>query len=61
MFSLKDLIDKFDRIMTAVTFAEAGERDKALDILYEQPEKEEERRVGSRITEQEETKPRLRV
>jgi hypothetical protein len=47
--------------MTAVTFAEAGERDKALDILYEQPEKEEERRVGSRITEQEETKPRLRV
>lgn len=61
MFSLKDLIDKFDRIMAAVTFAEAGERDKALDILYEQPEKQKERRVGSRITEQEETRPRLRV
>jgi hypothetical protein len=61
MFNLKDLISKFDRIMAAITFAEAGERDKALDILYEKPEKQKERRIGSRITEQEETRPRLRV
>jgi hypothetical protein len=61
MFNLKDLINKFDRIMTAVTFAEAGEREKALDVLYDQPEEQKERQIGSRITEQEESKPRLRV
>jgi hypothetical protein len=47
--------------MTAVTFAEAGEREKALDVLYDQPEKQEEERIRSRITEQEEPRPRLRV
>lgn len=61
MFNFKDLINKFDRIMAAVTFAEAGEREKALDILYDKPEEQKERRIGSRITKQEETRPRLKV
>ena len=61
MFNLKELISKFDRIMMAVTFAEAGEREKALDILYEQPETQKEGRIGPRISDQEETRPRLQV
>lgn len=61
MFNLKKLMNTFDRIMAAVTFAEAGEREKALDILYDKPEKNKEKRIGSRITRQEETRPRLRV
>jgi len=61
MFNLKDLINKFDRIMTAITFAEADEREKALDILYDKPEKSKDKRVGSRITRQEEARPGLRL
>ena len=61
MFNLKSLIDRFDRIMVAITFAEADEREKALDILYDKPEKSEEKRVRSRISRQEETRPVLRV
>ena len=61
MFSIKNLINKFDRMMAAITFAEAGERESALDILYDRPEQEKGRRVGDRITEQEETRPGLRL
>ena len=60
MFNFKDLIKRFDRIMTAVTFAEAGEREKALDVLYDKP-KEKEKRTVSRIGRQEETRPGLRL
>lgn len=61
MFKLKNLINAFDRIMAAITFAEAGERETALDILYDKPEKSKEKRIGSRITEQEEARPTLRL
>jgi len=61
MFTLKNLINKFDRMMAAITFAEAGEREKALDILHDVPEKKKDKRFGSRITRQEETRPGLRM
>ena len=60
MFNFKELINRFDRIMTAITFAEADEREKALDILYDTP-KEKKKRVVSRIRRQEETRPGLRL
>ena len=60
MFNFKDLINRFDRIMAAITFAEADEREKALDILYDTP-KEKKKRVVSRIRRQEETRPGLRL
>ena len=37
MFNLKNIIYKFERLMTAVTFAEAGETDSALEIMKEKP------------------------
>lgn len=61
MINLKSLKDTFDRMMAAVTFAEAGERETALDMLYDKPEKNKQKRIGSRITSQEETRPSLRV
>lgn len=61
MFNFKDLINRFDRIMSAITFAEADEREKALDILYDKPEKTKKKRVGSRITRQEDARPGLRL
>lgn len=61
MADFRNLINAFDRMMAAVTFAEAGEPEKALDILYDKPEKEKHRRVGSGITSQEESRPQLRM
>jgi len=61
MFNFKNLINRFDRIMSAITFAEADEREKALDILYDKPEKTKKKRVGSRITRQEDSRPGLRL
>jgi len=61
MFNFRGLIDRFDRIMAAITFAEADEREKALDILYDKPEKSKDKRIGSRITRQEEARPGLRL
>ena len=37
MFNLKNIIYKFERLMTAVTFAEAGQRATALEIMHEKP------------------------
>jgi len=61
MFNFKNLINRFDRIMSAITFAEADEREKALDILYDKPEKTKKKQVGSRITRQEDSRPDLRL
>ena len=37
MFNLKSITYKFERLMTAVTFAEAGQSDAALEIMKERP------------------------
>jgi hypothetical protein len=37
MFNLKSIIYKFEKLMTAVTFAEAGQSDAALEIMKERP------------------------
>ncbi len=53
----KSLVEKFDKMMMAVTFAEAGEHDKALDIAYGRPEETNQRKL--RKEAQEEKRPRL--
>jgi len=61
MFNLKNLIDNFDRMMAAITFAEAGEPERAMDILYDRPKQEKDKRIESGITRREETRPGLRM
>ena len=44
MLNLKSLIYKFEKMMTAVTFAEAGQRDTASEIMNEKPANRIQRR-----------------
>lgn len=58
MSNIKKWIDKFDNWMIAITFAEAGEREMALNALNEKPRK---KRVVSRARKQVEQRPVLRA
>ena len=58
MSGAKKWIDRLDRWMIAITFAEAGEKEMALDALNEKPKK---RRVGFRIRRHTEQRPVLRA
>jgi len=52
MFNLKSIIYKFEKLMTAVTFAEAGQSDTALEIMKERPvnkSKRNAKKVRNRI------------
>ncbi len=58
MFKFKET---FDRLMTAITFAEAGEHETALDIMHDKPEKRIRKQTVIRIQRREETRPRMRI
>jgi hypothetical protein len=58
MFNTKKWIDKIDRWMIAITFAEAGEREMALDVLDKKPKK---KRAVSRVGKHIEQRPVLRM
>ena len=58
MFKFKQT---FDRLMAAITFAQAGEHETALDILHDKPEKTNRKRTDVRIQRREETRPRMRI
>jgi predicted phage tail protein len=60
MANIKNSISKFDRTMSAITFAEAGERERALDILYDGPEQVMDKRIESGLTKREKTRADLR-
>jgi hypothetical protein len=52
MFNLKNIIYKFEQLMTAVAFAEAGQKDTALEIMHEKPfnrNKRNAKKVRNRI------------
>jgi len=58
MFKFKET---FDRLMAAITFAQAGEHETALDIMHDKAEKRSRKRTDARIQRREETQPRLRM
>ena len=58
MFNFKET---FDRLMAAITFAQTGEHETALDILHDKPEKTNRKRTDVRIQRREETRPRMRI
>ena len=58
MFKTKKWVDRFERWMIAITFAEADQREMALNFLNEKPRK---KRVVSRAGKHIEQRPVLRV
>jgi hypothetical protein len=58
MFKFKEA---FDRLMAAITFAQAGEHETALDILHDKPEKRSQKRTNVRIQRREETRQDMRM
>ena len=60
MFNLKNIIYKFERLMTAVTFAEAGETNTARGIMKEKPVNKSQRKA-SRARNRIDQRPVLRA
>ncbi len=58
MFKFKET---FDRLMVAITFAQANEHELALDVLHDRPERDSRKRVDAHIRRSEETRPQMRV
>ncbi len=58
MFKFKET---FDRLMAAITFAQANEHEIALDIMHDRPEKERRRKAEDRVRRSEETRSELRI
>jgi hypothetical protein len=58
MFKFKET---FDRLMAAITFAQANEHDVALDIMHDRPERERRRKAEDRVHRSEEARPEMRI
>jgi hypothetical protein len=61
MFKIKDRINKFDRLMAAISFAEAGEREIAMEVMGPDLEKKKQKRPGLKIKRQEHSRPDMRI
>ena len=61
MSKIKDRILRLDQWMVAITFAEAGERETALEMLNEAPAKEKRKRVHTRVRNEEDNRPVMRA
>lgn len=61
MIHLKDRISKFDRLMAAITFAEADERETAMEVMSEDLKKKKQKRIGAKIKRRKKTRPDLRI
>ena len=59
MKTSKRILNAFDRIMVAVTFAEAGEPGEARKIMNNKPEKQQEKKAT--LEKREERRPTMRV
>ena len=60
MFNLKNIIYKFERLMTAVTFSEAGETNTARGIMKEKSANRR-KRAGMKVKKHIDRRPVLRV
>ena len=61
MFHTRKGVTRFDRMMMAVTFAEAGERSTALEMAYSRPERKEGTRKRRRAEKRTDNRPVLRT
>ncbi len=61
MLGIKARINRFDQWMMAATFAEAGEKETALEMINRSPRKKNRKRIKYRGTRREEQRPVLRA
>jgi hypothetical protein len=61
MFKIKNRISKFDRLMAAISFAEANEPEIALDVMTRDLEEKKQKRLGLRINRREQPRPDFRT
>ncbi len=61
MRHIKSRLSKLDRLMTAITFAEAGERETALEFLYQKTRKNNSKRKTPKIRKWEQKHSNLRT
>lgn len=61
MFKTKGRINKFDRLMAAISFAEADEREMAMEVLGRDSEKKKQKKSGINIKKQKQTRPDMRI
>ena len=60
MLDMNKLVDTFERMMVAVTFAEAGDQETALKILKEKPANRR-KRAGIKVRKHVDRRPVLRA
>jgi len=61
MFKIKNRINKFDRLMAAISFAEADEREIAMEVMSRDLEKKKQKRAGRKIKRQQHSRPDMRI
>ncbi len=61
MFTEKKRPSKLEKLMMAVTFAEAGERDTALEMMWKEPDKRQQKRIRRRQDKRTDRRPVLRA
>lgn len=59
MFKLKEWMNKVDNFMLAVTFAEAGEHETALDFIGPRPQRRKKKRDEKKAINRSENRPTL--
>lgn len=61
MFKIKDRINKFDRLMAAISFAEADEREMAMEVLGREDLEKKKKRASTTIKRQKQERPDMRI
>ncbi len=61
MTNHKNTLNAWDRVMAAISFAEAGEQGTALEVMNPQPTKRTQKRIRYKVVIRAERRPELRM
>jgi len=61
MFTIKDRVNQFDRIMAAISFAEADEREMAMEAINRRDLEKKKKRARITVNRQKQERPDMRI